>query len=155
MLALTFSSEHRCEYSFTEPERTLNTSLVIYSFLQFGRIPGILDSSAFLDNDLWNKHYHLKLDSCRYAPCCWSKTLDPLFYWGADTNPKTFHTCAVCLQSSNVPHKFRLETWFAFGSHSKWSLCIIWQFSHDVSLKKKIAATFHADFHLHEVFQST
>ncbi len=54
----------------------------------------------------------------------------------------TLYSCTICLWSSNVPGKFRLGTWFAFTSHSKWSLCIIWQLSHDVSLKRKLLQHF-------------
>lgn len=57
--------------------------------------------------DLWNKHNHVHLNNLLHSYC-----------------------------SSDVADDFRLETGFAFGSLSKWSLCRIWQLSHDMRLKE-------------------
>lgn len=104
-----------------------------------GQIPDALGLFLrSLKKDLWNKHDH----------CCPFKfgfmcSSDPSVFLGVvDTHPQTLHTCSERLQVQMF--HTRGQNWKPdlHSDHLELSLCIIWRFSHDVGLKRKLQQHF-------------
>lgn len=108
--------------------------------IHFGQIPGALGLCLrSLKKNLWNKHDHCF--PFKFGFMCSS---DPSVFLGVvNTHPQTLHTCSVRLQVQ-MSHT-RGQNWkpdFHSDHALELSLCIIWRFSHDVGLKRKLLQHF-------------